>query len=61
MTEPTAPPPLAVPTDLAATLVLLRHGQSVALAEGRYQGRSDTPLSALGRRQAELAGTRLAR
>jgi broad specificity phosphatase PhoE len=58
--EPTAPSPLAVPTDLAATLVLLRHGQSVALAEGRYQGRSDTPLSALGRRQAELAGARLA-
>lgn len=60
MTERTAPPPLAVPTDLAATLVLLRHGQSVALAEGRYQGRSDTPLSVLGRRQAELAGARLA-
>jgi broad specificity phosphatase PhoE len=60
VTGPTAPPPLAVPADLAATLVLLRHGQSVALAEGRYQGRSDTPLSVLGRRQAELAGARLA-
>jgi probable phosphoglycerate mutase len=60
VTERTAPPPLAVPADLAATLVLLRHGQSVALAEGRYQGRSDTPLSVLGRRQAELAGVRLA-
>jgi probable phosphoglycerate mutase len=54
------PAPLAVPPDLAATLVLLRHGQSVWLAEGRFQGRSDTPLSPLGRRQAELAGARLA-
>jgi broad specificity phosphatase PhoE len=55
-----APTPLAVPPDLAATLVFLRHGQSVWLAEGRFQGSSDTPLSALGRRQAELAGQRLA-
>jgi probable phosphoglycerate mutase len=55
-----APPPLAVPADLAATLVFLRHGQSVWLAEGRFQGRADTPLSPLGRRQAELAGARLA-
>ena len=54
------PPPLAVPADLAATIVFLRHGQSVFLAEGRFQGRADTPLSALGRRQAELAGVRLA-
>ncbi len=52
--------PLAVPPDLAATLVFVRHGQSVWLAEGRFQGRADTPLSALGRRQAELAGARLA-
>jgi probable phosphoglycerate mutase len=55
-----APPPLAVPPSLAATLVLLRHGQSEWLAEGRFQGRADTPLSALGRRQAALAGARLA-
>ncbi len=54
------PPPLAVPTDLAASLVLLRHGQSVWLAEGRFQGQADTPLSELGERQAALAGTRLA-
>ena len=57
---PPAPTPLAVPADLEATLVFLRHGQSVWLAEGRFQGRADTPLSALGRRQAELAGMRLA-
>ena len=49
-----------MPADLAATLVLLRHGQSEWLAEGRFQGRSDTPLSPLGRRQAALAGARLA-
>jgi len=55
-----APSPLAVPPDLAATLVLLRHGQSEWLAEGRFQGRSDTPLSPLGMRQAALAGARLA-
>lgn len=53
-------PPLAVPGDLAAAIVLLRHGQSVWLAEGRFQGRADTPLSPLGRRQAALAGARLA-
>ncbi len=57
---PPAPGPLALPADLAATLVFLRHGQSVWLAEGRFQGRSDTPLSPLGRRQAGLAGSRLA-
>ncbi len=55
-----APAPLAVPPKLAATLVLLRHGQSIWLAEGRFQGRADTPLSPLGLRQAGLAGARLA-
>jgi broad specificity phosphatase PhoE len=55
-----APQPLAVPRDFAAALVFLRHGQSEWLAEGRFQGRSETPLSPLGRRQAALAGARLA-
>ena len=49
-----------VPDGLHATLVLLRHGESVAITEGRFQGRLDTPLSPLGVRQAELAGDRLA-
>jgi phosphoserine phosphatase len=49
-----------VPGGLEASLVLLRHGESVAIVEGRFQGRLDTPLSALGVRQAELAGARLA-
>jgi probable phosphoglycerate mutase len=54
------PPQLAIPEGLVGTIVLLRHGQSEWLAEGRFQGRSETPLSSLGRRQAELAGRRLA-
>jgi broad specificity phosphatase PhoE len=33
----------------------------MAIVEGRFQGRMDTPLSPLGERQAELAGVRLAR
>ena len=57
---PGAVAPLAVPPDLVASLVLLRHGQSVWLAEGRFQGQADSPLSSLGERQAALAGVRLA-
>ena len=49
-----------LPDDLQATLVLLRHGESTAIVEGRFQGRLDTPLSPLGVRQAELVGLRLA-
>ncbi len=49
-----------VPPGLHATLVLLRHGESIAITEGRFQGRLDTPLSPLGERQAQLAGDRLA-
>ncbi len=53
-------PGLSVPDGLEASLVLLRHGESVAIVEGRFQGRLDTPLSPLGERQAALAGARLA-
>ena len=35
-------------------VVIVRHGQSVANAEGRWQGQLDFELSAEGRRQAEL-------
>lgn len=49
-----------IPDGLDATLVLLRHGESEWIVEGRFQGRSETPLSPVGRRQAELAGRRLA-
>lgn len=36
-------------------IVLVRHGQSTWNADGRWQGRADPPLSALGVRQAEVA------
>ena len=49
-----------VPAGLHATIVLLRHGESVAITEGRFQGRFDTPLSPLGEGQARVAGDRLA-
>jgi broad specificity phosphatase PhoE len=49
-----------LPPDLHATLVLVRHGESTWVAEGRFQGRGDPPLSALGRQQAELVAGRLA-
>lgn len=37
-------------------LLIVRHGESVANAEGRMQGQRDYPLSAAGDRQAELLG-----
>ncbi len=52
-----APP---IPDGLDATLVLLRHGESTWVREGRFQGQGDSPLSPLGLRQAELAARRLA-
>lgn len=36
------------------TLILVRHGQSVANHDGIYVGHRDAPLSDLGRRQAEV-------
>ncbi len=51
---------LEIPANLNATLVLLRHGESVAITEDRFQGQLDTPLSGLGETQARLAGDRLA-
>ena len=43
-----------------ATLVLVRHGESTWIAEGRFQGRGDPPLSEVGMRQARAVGRRLA-
>ncbi len=37
------------------TVSLYRHGQSEANAEGRWQGRTDSPLTALGRQQVKAA------
>jgi broad specificity phosphatase PhoE len=51
---------LVIPVGLEATVVLLRHGESVFITEGRFQGRADSPLSPLGERQAALAAARLA-
>lgn len=41
-------------------LMLVRHGQTEWNAQRRYQGQSDVPLSALGRRQAARLAERLA-
>jgi broad specificity phosphatase PhoE len=51
---------LALPAGLDATLVLVRHGESELIVQRRFQGRLDSPLSALGRRQAERVAARLA-
>ncbi len=59
--RPRSPGGPLIPDGLDATLVLLRHGESEWIAEGRFQGQAETPLSATGRRQAELAAGRLAR
>jgi len=52
-------PRLEIPARVAATLVLVRHGESTWVAEGRFQGSQDPPLSDLGRRQAALVAQRL--
>jgi probable phosphoglycerate mutase len=49
-----------VPNGLDASLVLVRHGESEFIVEGRFQGQAETPLSATGLRQAALVGERLA-
>lgn len=43
-----------------AEVYLLRHGQTEWNAEGRFQGKLDSPLTALGVAQAEAYGRRLA-
>lgn len=53
-------PGLVIPPGLSAIVVLLRHGESTFIVEGRFQGAADAPLSPLGERQAALAGARLA-
>jgi len=56
-----ADPRLAHPLPIdGSELILVRHGQSTANAQGIGQGRSDWPLSELGRLQAEATGRRLA-
>ena len=43
-----------------ATVYVVRHGESEANREGRYQGRHESPLSALGHRQAAALANALA-
>lgn len=50
-----------IPDGLDATLVLVRHGESTYIAEGRFQGQADSPLTDIGQRQAALVAARLAR
>jgi probable phosphoglycerate mutase len=50
-----------IPDGLDATLVLVRHGESTFIAEGRFQGQAETPLTPIGLRQAALVAKRLAR
>ena len=52
-------PTALIPVGLRAALVLVRHGETPWVAEDRFQGRLDPPLSELGRRQAELTAARL--
>lgn len=49
-----------IPAGLDATLVLVRHGESEYIVQGRFQGQAETPLSATGLRQATLVAERLA-
>lgn len=54
---------MADPARLAGvhgSLALVRHGESIWVAQDRFQGQSDPPLSPLGERQAALVGARLA-
>ncbi len=49
-----------VPARLDAAVVLVRHGESTWVAQGRVQGRANPPLSVLGHQQAALVAARLA-
>ena len=40
-------------TGLDGALVLVRHGESTLIEEGRFQGQADSPLTAVGLRQAD--------
>jgi probable phosphoglycerate mutase len=58
---PGEPTPPLIPAGLDAVLAFVRHGESEWVAEGRFQGQGDSPLSDLGRRQALLTARRIAR
>ena len=58
---PCEPTPAVIPAGLNAIVAFVRHGESEWVAEGRFQGQGDPPLSDLGRRQALLVARRVAR
>jgi probable phosphoglycerate mutase len=61
---PTPVPPLSpplIPDGLQAVIAFVRHGESELVAQGRFQGQADSPLTELGRRQALLAARRIGR
>jgi broad specificity phosphatase PhoE len=51
---------MEIPAGLSGTLVLVRHGESTWVAQDRFQGRGDPPLSPVGVQQAKLVAQRLA-
>jgi phosphoserine phosphatase len=53
-------PPL-IPAGLEAVVAFVRHGESELVAQGRFQGQADSPLTELGRRQALLTARRIGR
>ena len=57
----TAEGPSLIPAGLDAVLALVRHGESEWVAQGRFQGQGDSPLTDLGRWQALLTARRIAR
>ena len=50
-----------IPPDLSGALALVRHGQSTWVAQGRFQGQLDPPLSPLGEEQARRVAVWLGR
>lgn len=58
---PLEPTPPVIPDGLDAVIAFVRHGESEWVAEGRFQGQGDPPLSDLGRRMALLTARRIAR
>jgi probable phosphoglycerate mutase len=58
---PGEPTPPIIPPGLNAVLAFVRHGESEWVAQGRFQGQGDPPLSELGRRQALLTARRIGR
>src|SRR6185369_56185 len=50
-----------IPPGLNAVLAFVRHGESEFVAQGRFQGQADSPLTEQGRRQALLVARRIGR